>query len=126
MYRLIFLINSLKVGLAANKKFIYFPSNKFVLKILKFFFYKGYIQKIVFLKDKKILKIFLKYSKFNYSSIEYLHILSKINLHIYISYFELSKTNKIGMFLLSTPYGVLADYECLKLGIGGKLLLYIK
>lgn len=126
MYTLVFLINSLKIGLIANKKFVYFPANKFALKILKFLFFEGFVLKVLYLKKQNLFKVYFKYSNFGYSNLQYLKILSKISLQMYITYFELSKLTKIGVFLLSTPYGLMSNSDCLKLKIGGKMLAYLK
>lgn len=121
---LINFINKVSIALIANRNFIYIKPTQLILKFVKLLFLEGFISKVVFFKEKNLLKIYLKYSFMGYPIIRYLTRFSKVSLSYSINYSQLSKLSKVGIFFLSTPYGFLSNSACLKLKIGGKLLVY--
>jgi len=121
---LIFFINKIKVAIIANRNFVYITPNTLIVSFLKNLFLEGFISKVSYKKKQKLLKVYLKYSFFGYPVISYLYKFSQKKLSNVISYRKLVKLSKVGTFFLSTPYGVLSNIACLKLKIGGVLLVY--
>lgn len=118
-------INKIKIAIIANRKYIYITPNSFILNFLKNLFVEGFISKVHLKKKKRLLKVYLKYSFFGYSIISFLQTFSYKNLKNMVKYNKLTKLSKIGLFFLSTPYGILSNITCLKYKIGGILLVYI-
>lgn len=121
---LFFFINKIKVAIIANRNYVYIKPNSFILSFLKNLFLEGFVSKVSYKKNQRLVKVYLKYSFFGYSIISYLHTFSYKNLKNTIGYSKLVKLSKMGLFFLSTPYGVLSNIACLKYKIGGIFLVY--
>ena len=96
-----------------------------VAKILKS---EGYIKNYKLLKDRKngILRIYLKYDGNNEGVIIGLKRMSKPGRRLYVKKEDIPPVlNGMGIAVLSTSKGVLADREAKKLNVGGELLCSI-
>jgi small subunit ribosomal protein S8 len=96
-----------------------------VAKILKA---EGYIKNYKLIKDRKhgILRIYLKYDEFNEAVITSLKRMSKPGRRLYVKKEDIPRVlNGMGIAVLSTSKGVLADRQARKLSVGGELLCSI-
>jgi small subunit ribosomal protein S8 len=101
------------------------PASKMKISVAKIFKAEGYIKNYKLIKDRKdgILRIYLKYDESNEGVIIGLKRLSKPGRRIYVGKEDIpSVLNGMGISVLSTSKGVLADREARKLSIGGELL----
>lgn len=115
------IITRLKNGQAARKLEILVNNSKLTNEILNKLTQEGFIRGYEIL-DKKT-KVFLKYS-FGRPAIT----LIKLGNHSPISLKVLKKIPSyqgLGRLILTTPKGILSDYEAIKLNTGGILLLEV-
>lgn len=88
----------------------------------------GYIEDCSVMDDRRqgILKIYLKYVGPKRSAIAGLRRESKPGRRVYCGKDEIPRVRKgLGLAILSTPMGILADEEARKQGVGGELLLTV-
>lgn len=114
------LIVILKNGYLANKDYVMAPYSKFKLEILKVLEKEGRIAKIE--RKENQIKIDLKYDN-NKPAINEIKKVSKSGRRVYI------KTKHIkplkggrGLYLISTPLGILTDKEASKKKMGGEVI----
>jgi small subunit ribosomal protein S8 len=103
------------------------PRTKTILEILKILKKEGYIAhyQTSKRKDKDFFEIFLKRGD-PFGKYYHFKIISKPSFKRHFSKKEVWKfSNNIGMFILSTPFGILSDRDAKLLGTGGKVLLYV-
>jgi small subunit ribosomal protein S8 len=96
-----------------------------VAKILKD---EGYVKNFKLIKDRKhgVLRIYLKYDEFNEGVITGLKRMSKPGRRLYVKQKDIPLIlNGMGIAVLSTSKGVLADREARKANVGGELLCSI-
>lgn len=101
------------------------PASKMKISVAKILKAEGYIKNYKLIKDRKdgILRIYLKYDESNEGVIIGLKRLSKPGRRIYVRKEDIpSVLSGMGISILSTSKGVLADREARKLSIGGELL----
>ena len=101
------------------------PASKMKISVAKIFKAEGYIKNYKLIKDRKdgILRIYLKYDESNEGVIIGLKRLSKPGRRIYVRKEDIPLVlSGMGISILSTSKGVLADREARKLSIGGELL----
>ena len=96
-----------------------------IAKILKD---EGFIKNFKMIEDnkQKVLRIYLKYSEENQPAILELKMISKPGRRIYTKAEELKPVyNNIGIWILSTPKGVLTNKAAKKLNVGGEVICEI-
>ena len=89
---------------------------------------QGYIEDCSVMDDKRqgILKIYLKYVGPKRSAIAGIRRESKPGRRVYRGKDEIPRVRKgLGIAILSTPKGILADEDARKQGVGGELLLTV-
>ncbi|MCK4487374.1 MAG: 30S ribosomal protein S8 [Desulfobacterales bacterium] len=104
------------------------PASKMKISVAKILKGEGYIKNYKLIKDRKdgILRIYLKYDEFNEGVIVGLKRLSKPGRRIYVKKDSIPLVlNGMGIAVLSTSKGMLADREAKKLNVGGELLCSI-
>ncbi|MFC1658966.1 30S ribosomal protein S8 [Pseudomonadota bacterium] len=122
-----YLVSCLKNGQMAKRKMISCDSSKLKKEILNILKEEGFIQdyKENLNDSKKSLEIKLKYH-LSKPVINDIKVISKPGKRVYCGVSEIpSVYNGLGMVVLSTPRGVLADYKAKELNVGGELLLKI-
>ncbi|MDH3004925.1 MAG: 30S ribosomal protein S8 [Candidatus Shikimatogenerans sp. JK-2022] len=108
-----------------NKKNVKVNNTKLNLNIIKVLYKNNYIKKYKILKDKKKIKIYLKYIN-NKSVIRYIQRVSKPSLRKYIKYKKIKKVlNGYGILIISTSFGVMTGYEAYVRKIGGEMLCIV-
>ena len=104
------------------------PASKMKISVAKILKSEGYIKNYKLLKDRKngILRIYLKYDGYNEGVIMGLKRMSKPGRRLYVKKEDIPPVlNGMGIAVLSTSKGVLADREAKKLNVGGELLCNI-
>ena len=122
-----YLVSCLKNGQMAKKKIISCDSSKLKKEILNILKEEGFIKdyKENSKDNLKDLEITLKYH-LSQPVINDIKVISKPGKRAYCGASEIpSVYNGLGMIILSTPKGVLADYKAKELNVGGELLLKI-
>ena len=104
------------------------PASKMKISVAKILKSEGYIKNYKLIKDRKdgILRIYLKYDGNNEGVIMGLKRMSKPGRRLYVKKEDIPPVlNGMGIAVLSTSKGVLADREAKKLNVGGELLCSI-
>jgi small subunit ribosomal protein S8 len=104
------------------------PASKMKISVAKILKAEGYIKNYKLIKDRKhgILRIYLKYDEFNEGVIVGLKRMSMPGRRLYVRKDDIPLVlNGMGISILSTSKGVLADREARKLSVGGELLCSI-
>ncbi len=104
------------------------PSSKIKVGITKILKDEGFIKnfKIIDSNKQKLLRIYLKYSEYDQSSIQNLKRISKPGRRVYIKSEELKPVlNNIGIWILSTSKGLITNKAAKQLNIGGEVLCEI-
>jgi small subunit ribosomal protein S8 len=104
------------------------PASKMKVSVARILKSEGYIKNYKLIKDRKhgILRIYLKYDEFNEGVIIGLKRMSKPGRRLYVKKDDIPLVlNGMGITVLSTSKGVLADREARKLNVGGELLCSI-
>ena len=120
----------LRNGKNSRKLEIYLKRSKVCLNVLNILKEQGYIRGYIVEAEK--IRVLLKYMSDK-------PVITDVNItpyKLYSTYIsvntlknltrKLKKTNKgLGLFILSTPKGILSDYQCILKNTGGQLLLKI-
>lgn len=102
-------------------------AQKLYLKFLRYLKKEGYVThfQVCKNKEKDFFEIFLKRSD-SVGRTNQFKVISKPSLEKRFSKKDVWKfSTHIGMFILSTPFGILSDREAKLLGTGGEVLLYV-
>lgn len=107
---------------------LYWPTPKFGLFLLKIFQREGFIRGIkhVVIGNKEYTYVLLKYTDQNIPVISKITRVSTPGKRIYSSSNAFWKiSNGKGMFVISTPKGLVTDHQARMLGLGGEIICYI-
>ena len=113
----------------AGHKVVDIPSSNLKKKITEILFDQGYIANYRFDDNSNyqgIIKIALKYDKFNIPAIKNLTRISKPGLRKYVNNDSVPRViNGLGIAILSTSKGVITDKKARELKIGGEVLCHV-
>lgn len=104
------------------------PSSKMKVAIAKILKDEGFVKNFKIIEDnkQKVLRIYLKYSEENQPAILNLKRISKPGRRVYTKAEELVPVfNNIGIWILSTPKGVITNKAAKKLNVGGEIICEI-
>jgi small subunit ribosomal protein S8 len=104
------------------------PSSTLKVRIAEILKAQGYIEDFSVIEDKRqgLLKLYLKYLAPKRNVIAGLRRESKPGRRVYVDSTEIPRVRKgLGVAILSTSRGVMADSDARKAGVGGELLLTI-
>lgn len=104
------------------------PASRMKLEIAKILKEEGFIKAYKILKDKKqgILRITLKYTPDNSAIISGLKRISKPGRRVYVGTDAVPAVmGGVGISIISTSKGILADKSCRREKVGGEVLCYI-
>lgn len=110
---------------SSNKNSLHITSPFFLywLPILELLYKEGYIQN--YRVDKPKIFIFLRYYR-NSPAVQSIKLFDKPSTSLYLqnnNLWKFSRSN--GLLVLSTAMGIKSHKECLKLGLGGRVLFFI-
>jgi small subunit ribosomal protein S8 len=120
----------IKNGHKAHKQTVLLNRSNLCIKVLKLLNAEGYIKG--FKVEDRQINVFLKYFQ-DKPAIKDIIYYSSLSTTSTISFKQLQKfckgkgkrVNGLGLTILTTPYGLLSQYNCLKQKSGGKLLITI-
>lgn len=119
-------ISQLKNALNNRKAFIIFPKNALFFCFLRILFFEGFITSVIEIHPGKLIKVYLKYTSKGFSCIKKIKLLTTSSKSIPLQFNDLSKiTQGVGLFIVSTPKGLVTNHFCLKYKLGGILLCFI-
>jgi small subunit ribosomal protein S8 len=104
------------------------PSSKMKVSIAKILKEEGFIKNYKLIDDnkQKLLRVYLKYSDDNQPALYNLKRISKPGRRVYIKAEELRPVlNNIGVWILSTPKGIVTNKAAKKLNVGGEIICEI-
>lgn len=108
--------------------YLFSPVPKICFKTLDLLYQEGYIRgfKKIYNNKKLCVKVLLKYDLEGNPVITKIGRVSKPGRRIYTSVKSIWKIKSgLGMFILSTPKGILTDSDARMLNTGGEVLCYI-
>ncbi len=119
------LLTRIRNGYMARLHEVSVPASNMKAEILRIFKKNGYIVDFVISEDKRSFIVSLQdVRKSKY--IPSFRRISRPGQRIYIKSGDIRKSrNGVGIFILSTPKGVVTGYEAHALGVGGELLCEI-
>ena len=103
------------------------PHTKSILEIAKIFKTEGYVSHYLLcrVKGKNLIEVVLKHDTSSRTRTNF-KIISKASFEKNLSKSNLwAFSKKAGIFILSTPLGVVSDREARLLSVGGKVLLFV-
>ncbi|WP_341657548.1 30S ribosomal protein S8 [Blattabacterium cuenoti] len=107
-------------------KLIEVPFSNIKKEIVRVLLENGYILDYKIEKDKKIIKIALKYYKENTSVIQKIIRISRPGLRKYCKYKNIPRVlNGLGIAIISTSSGIVTDKQAKRKKIGGEILCYV-
>ena len=116
-------------AIMAKHKIVEIPASNMKKEITKLLYDKGYILSYKFEEDSKqgIIKIALKYHpKTKVAAIKNLKRVSRPGLRKYVDTGDIPRVlNGLGIAILSTSHGIIADKEARKQNVGGEVLCYV-
>jgi len=104
------------------------PSSKLKIRIVELLKEEGFIKNFRVLEDRKqnMLRVYLKYGQGNEKIISGLVRVSTPGRRLYVTHHEIpSILGGMGVALVSTSRGVMADREARKQKVGGEVLAYV-
>lgn len=113
---------------SARHEVVEVPSSKVKKAVANILLEEGYVKSIEEYNDGVVpmMRIALKYGSNKERVITGLKRISKPGLRVYCKAEEVPKVlNGLGVAVISTSKGVLADREARKLGLGGEVICYI-
>ena len=113
---------------SARHEVVEVPSSKVKKAVANILLEEGYVKGIEEYNDGVVpmMRIALKYGSSKERVITGLKRISKPGLRVYCKAEEVPKVlNGLGVAVISTSQGVLADKEARKLGLGGEVICYI-
>ena len=123
-------LTRLRNAIKANHRIVEIPASKIKKEITKVLFEKGYILNYKFddeVNKQGVIKIALKYHPVTKTSaIKSLKRVSTPGLRQYSGVSGMPRViNGLGIAILTTSKGVMADKEARKLNVGGEVLCYV-
>jgi small subunit ribosomal protein S8 len=122
-----FLTSIRNAGRAGHPK-VDVPASRIKTEIARLLQFYGYIQDHLIIKDNKqnLLRIYLKYDENEKPVINGLRRVSTPGARRYVGADELPRVfNNLGLAILSTPKGLLAERDAKRLHVGGEVLCYV-
>lgn len=106
------------------------PASKVKLEILAVMQQEGYVNEVEFIseegKAQGIIRVNLKYTENKDRVIHGIRRISKPGLRVYAKAGELPQVlNGLGVAIISTSQGMMADRHARKAGIGGEVIAYV-
>ena len=119
------MLTRIRNALSRGHERVEMPSSKMRLEIARVFKKEGYIKDYQDYKDgkKDVLRIILKYTPEQKSTITTMRRVSRPSCRIYVGKDEIPMVlNGLGVAVLSTSRGIMTDAEAREKGVGGEVL----
>jgi small subunit ribosomal protein S8 len=112
----------------AKHRHVDVPASRIKTEIAKLLHFYGYIQDYLLVTDNKqnVLRLYLKYDEEGRPVINGLRRVSTPGARRYVGVKEVPRVfNNLGLAILSTPKGIVAERDARKLHVGGEVLCYV-
>ena len=122
------MLTRIRNALIARHETVTIPASNMKKSIAQILLDEGYVKSVEYIDDglQGQIKIVLKYAQGKESVIKGLKRISKPGLRVYAKNEEIPKVlGGLGIAIISTSKGVMADKEARKAGVGGEVLAYI-
>ena len=122
------MLTRIRNALIARHEEVIIPASNMKKSIAKILLDEGYIKSVDYIEDglQGKIKIALKYAQGKESVIKGLKRISKPGLRVYAKNEEIPKVlGGLGIAIISTSKGVMADKAARAAGIGGEVLAFI-
>lgn len=122
------MLTRIRNALIARHETVTIPASNMKKSIAQILLDEGYVKSVDYIDDglQGQIKIVLKYAQGKESVIKGLKRISKPGLRVYAKNEEIPKVlGGLGIAIISTSNGVMADKEARKAGVGGEVLAYI-
>ena len=122
------MLTRIRNALIARHEEVIIPASNMKKSIAKILLDEGYIKSVDYIEDglQGKIKITLKYAQGKESVIKGLKRISKPGLRVYAKNEEIPKVlGGLGIAIISTSKGVMADKEARASGVGGEVLAFI-
>ena len=122
------MLTRIRNALIARHETVTIPASNMKKSIAQILLVEGYVKSVDYIDDglQGQIKIVLKYAQGKESVIKGLKRISKPGLRVYAKNEEIPKVlGGLGIAIISTSKGVMADKEARKAGVGGEVLAYI-
>ena len=122
------MLTRIRNALIARHETVTIPASNLKKAIAQILLDEGYVKSVDYIDDglQGQIKIVLKYAQGKESVIKGLKRISKPGLRVYAKNEEIPKVlGGLGIAIISTSKGVMADKEARKAGVGGEVLAYI-
>jgi small subunit ribosomal protein S8 len=119
------LLTRLRNGAQARKEYVECPWSKVKESIVSVMITEGFLQDCSVIEHgaKKDLRVWLRYDEQHRPVIVGLKRVSKPSLRVYVQVGSMPKVRRgMGISILSTPVGILADRDAVRRNVGGELL----
>ncbi len=119
------LLTRIRNGLRVNKRWVDIPSSNEKKRIVFILKEEKYIEDFILIedKDRRHIRVFLKYDYHGKSVISGIDRVSKPGLRVYKGKKELPRVlDGLGISIMSTSKGVISNKMAKKLGVGGEVL----
>ena len=122
------MLTRIRNALIARHETVTIPASNMKKSIAQILLDEGYVKSVDYIDDglQGQIKIVLKYAQGKESVIKGLKRISKPGLRVYAKNEEIPKVlGGLGIAIISTSKGVMADKEARNAGVGGEVLAYI-
>ena len=122
------MLTRIRNALIARHETVTIPASNMKKSIAQILLDEGYVKSVDYIDDgvQGQIKVALKYAQGKESVIKGLKRISKPGLRVYAKNEEIPKVlGGLGIAIISTSKGVMADKEARKAGVGGEVLAYI-
>ncbi|ERJ83079.1 ribosomal protein S8 [Peptostreptococcaceae bacterium oral taxon 113 str. W5053] len=122
------MLTRIRNGNSAKHKTVEIPASRMKKELAQILLDEGYIKGYNVTEDGKqgIITVELKYGPNNEKVISGIKRISKPGLRIYVKGNEIPRVlGGLGIAIISTSKGIVADKEARKLGVGGEVICYV-
>ena len=121
-------LTRIRNALLAKHETTEIPSSKLKWQLAEILKTEGYITVAHLVGEgrDKVIRISLKYSSGEVSTIQSLQRISKPGRRVYVTAGQLPRVlNGLGMAVVSTSRGIMSDRECRRLNVGGEVMCQV-
>jgi len=122
------MLTRIRNGNNAKHRTVDIPASNIKKEIARILLDEGFIKGYDVIDDGKqgIIRVELKYGKYNEKVISGIKRISKPGLRVYVKSDEIPRVlGGLGIAILSTSKGIMTDKEARKEGIGGEVVCYV-